>query len=113
MKERTAAFYFSRREESESDKGGGRPWNPQDDNLDRVAEMMMFHDAAGGRQYTGMTHGFQTYAELSEPVLLQRAILFGSIKDVCTQLNIESGSGDVAYDNASTWIRIVLPVEYR
>ncbi len=113
MKERTAAFYFSRREESESDTGGGRPWDPQDDNLDRVAEMLMFHDAAGGRQYTGMTHGFQTYAELSEPVIVHRAILFGSIQGVCTQLKIEGGSGDVAYDYASTWVRIVLPVEYK
>lgn len=113
MTERTSNFYFSRQVREESDKGGGLPWNPQDDNIDRIAEMLMFHRVAGGRGYTGMTHGFLSSTDLSEQVSLRRAILFGKVDNASTELEIESNTGSAEIDQANTWVRIIMPVDAR
>ena len=113
MKERTSSSYFSRRAKTADSKGGSKPWNPQESNIDRIAELMMFFNAANGRQYTGMTHGFQPYVDMSEHLNLRRAVLFGKLEGPTTKLNIDSDMGPPEYDQCRTFVRLVLPVQYK
>ena len=110
-RERTTTFYFSRQQDNGSDKEGGLAWNPQDNNVNRIAEMMMFHESARGREYTSMSNGYQTEIDLSEQVNLNRAILFGHVGDVCTQLNFESDAGTPEFDGSRTVVRLIFPVD--
>ena len=109
-RERTTSSYFSRRVDTESDKGGGLPWRPQEDDIGRIAEMMMFFDAANGRQYTGLSHDFQPFIDLSEQLNLRRAVLFARVDTLGTELDIQCSSSDVEYDQSQTYVRIILPV---
>lgn len=111
MRERTTSSYFSRRVDTESDKGGGLPWRPQEDDIGRIAEMMMFFEAASGPSYTGLSHGFQPFVDLSEQLNLRRAVLFARIDSAGTELDIQCSSSDVEYDQSRTYVRIVLPVK--
>lgn len=110
-RERTTTFYFSRQQENGSDKEGGLAWNSQESSVNRIAEMLMFHEAARGKQYTGMSNGYQSEIDLSEQVNLNRAILFGHLGDICTQLNFESPMGSPEYDNCRTIVRLIIPVD--
>lgn len=110
-RERTASSYFSRRIDTESDKGGGLPWSLQEDNLDRIAEMIMFFDAASGREYTGLTHSFQPFVDLSDQLNMERAILFGTLESAGTELDVDCSSGNVEYDQTQTYVRIIYPVQ--
>ena len=109
-RERTTTFYFSRHQENGSDKEGGLAWNPEDTNINRISEMLMFHESARGREYTSMSNGYQSDLDLSEQVYLNRAILFGRLGDVCTQLNFKSDSGLPEFDQSRTIIRLIIPV---
>ncbi len=113
MRERTASSYFSRRAVTNDSKGGDIPWNPQEDNINRIAEVMMFYDGAGGQRYTRLTHDYQPNLDLTEQLYLQRAILFCQPQDVCTELQIETNAGEIDYDQCRTFMRIVLPVSYK
>ena len=56
---------------------------------------------------------FNLIWDLTEQLYLQRAILFGKMNKVCTQLNIETDADEVEYDQTNTFVRVVLPVEYK
>ena len=111
FREKTCSSYFSRRADTETDKGGSQPWNPEEDDMDRIAEMMMFFELGGGEQYTRLTHDFRPQIDLSELLGFDRAIFFGRLATPATKLNLDSDAGESAYDQSRTYIRIVLPVE--
>ena len=113
MKERTATSYLSRRQDTEDNKGGDIPWDPNEDDIGRIAEMMMFHKSVGGRRFTRLTHGFQPYLDMTEQLYLRRAVLFGEVDNVCTKLEIETDADEIEYDQSLTYVRVVLPVEYK
>ena len=112
MKERTATSYLSRRQDTEDSKGGDIPWDPNEDDIRRIAEMMMFHESVGGRQFTRLTHGYQPFLDMTEHLYLRRAILFGEVDQVCTKLEIKTDADEIEYDQTMTYVRLVLPVEY-
>ena len=62
-RERTASSYLTRRIR-DKEKGVNAPWNPEESRIDRIADVMMFYSAAGGGQYTGLTHGYQNFCLL-------------------------------------------------
>ena len=43
----------------------------------RDMEMLQFHKAAGGEVYTGLTHAYQPYLDLTDHLRTGRAILLG------------------------------------
>lgn len=89
------------------------PWNQADfDNVPRILEMLMFHDAAGGRNYTRLSHRYQTFIDLSPLLRTGRAILMGRSKQTATAI---SRDGKVLldddYDQHWTYYRILIPVQ--
>ena len=81
------------------------PWDQATTDLPRIVRIMMFHQAARGRNYTGLTHRYQPYIDLTGHARLGRAILAGRAAKPFTLLAPE---GD---QTTQTWCRIVFPVE--
>ena len=88
------------------------PWDKASLDVPRILLMMMFHDAARGSSYTGLTNRYQSYLDLTDHVRLGRAVLAGRAPAGVSQL--QSPSGESLVDSADvqswTWYRIVLPV---
>ena len=88
------------------------PWEKDSLDVSRILLMMMFHDAARGSSYTGLTNRYQSYLDLTDHVRLGRAVLAGRAPAGVSQL--QSLSGESLVDSADvqswTWYRIVLPV---
>jgi len=87
------------------------PWNPQDLDVPRIAEIMMFFKAAGGENYTGLAHRYQPYVDLSEHLRLGRAILVGRASAPATTLLLDDEPTDAEYGQRSTFCRVVFPVD--
>jgi hypothetical protein len=108
-RERTATVYLTQRiQEAGEDVSGD--WNPQDMRINRISDLLMFYGAAGGQNYTGLTHGYQRFIDLSEHLYLGRAILVGEIEQLGTEIGLTSESGSANYDSRTTMIRVCLPV---
>ena len=87
------------------------PWNPQDLDVARIVEMMMFFKAAGGENYTGLKHRYQPYIDLSEHLRLGRAILVGRASAPATTLLLDNEPVDADYERRTTFCRVVFPVD--
>ena len=87
-----------------------RPWDPRDKNLTRIADVMMFFEAAGGKTYTGLSHGYISRIDCTALLKLNRAVLVGQLK-AGSQLKINGSDTNELYDSSVTMVRIVLPVE--
>ncbi len=88
------------------------PWNPEDvDDLPRIVEMLMFYDAAGGRNYTRLRHEYQDDIDLSTQLNLERAILVGRAAEPLATLHFANESAQPRFDRRLQIVRIMWPVE--
>ena len=97
---------------SKNDRSDNSPWDPTDTRIRRIADMMMFFDAAGGENYTGLTHDYQPFVDMTNHVELQRAVLIGEIQEPGAMLKINGSKAADQYDQVTTIVRVVFPVEY-
>jgi len=88
----------------------GRPWDQQTSVVPRIMEIMMFYGAAGGESYTGLTHRYQPYVDLSEHRRIDRAILVGRGAAPSSQLMRDGQSLGEYCDRHWTFYRLVFPV---
>jgi hypothetical protein len=87
------------------------PWDPRSVDIPRIMEMVMFHQAAGGRGYVKLTNRYQRSLDLSDHLTAGRAILVGHADHSRAPIfrDDEALSGeDVQH---GTFYRIVFPVE--
>lgn len=90
----------------------GTPWDPADVlDLPRILEMMMFYEAAGGKSYTRLSHDYQSYVDLTDHIRADRAVLLGRCDAPASELTRAGGSLAGNYDQRSTYVRIVFPVD--
>lgn len=70
-------------------------WEPTDfDSPERVAEMLMFHDAVGGTRYTSLEHQPLGFLDLTHLLTRERAMLVGRLDQPLSRITIrESGRG--------------------
>jgi len=114
MTEKDARSFLTRQRKSDTNsaiKSKSVPWDPTSDDLGRVALMMMFHESAGGKAYTGMTNQFHEFIDMTQGAQLDRAILVGTLLDRVTELEIDGESVSDLYDQSLSIVRVVLPVE--
>jgi hypothetical protein len=88
------------------------PWDQASTDVPRIVQMLMFHEAARGTSYTGLTHRYQSYIDLSEHVRLGEAVLVGRAAEPVAHLRsgadaLESPHGVTTW----TWYRLILPVK--
>ncbi len=73
--------------------------------------MLMFHEAAGGENYTRLQHRYQSYLDLSDHLVSGRAILLGQAKEPASEVELDGESMANRYDQRWTFYRVVFPVE--
>ena len=113
LREQTTSSYLNRRSQDADDTNRARkiPWDPTSTRVDRLAEVLMFYAAAGGREYTGLSHAYQPFVDLTDHLQLSRAILVGKVDSLVTPLQIDGQSSEDSYDSANTFVRLIFPVE--
>jgi hypothetical protein len=90
------------------------PWDATSLDVPRIMEMIMFHDAAGGRQYTRLLHRHQRHIDLSSHLNSGRAILVGRAEQPATELLRD---GEALLDRHDvdhrfwTFYRLIFPVQ--
>ncbi len=111
-KEKTLRGMLTRKvQESEKlNRSNNTAWDPTDTKIDRIANMMMFYRAAGGSNYTGLSHNYQPFADMSNNLYLNRAVLVGEVDKQGVELLIDEKSASEKYDQTVTIVRILLPV---
>ena len=87
-------------------KDVSQPWDRKSFDVNRIMQMMMFHKAAGGKNYTSLLHRFQGNLDFSDHLNQERAILVGKVTEPGLPLLAEEG----LKVNAETYIRVLLPV---
>ncbi|MDB5337300.1 MAG: hypothetical protein JWN70_2919 [Planctomycetaceae bacterium] len=85
------------------------PYDPARRDQAYIIRMLTFHQAAGGRDYTGMRHDVLGNFDLSSHLRLGRAVLLGRLKKSSAEWKVD-GTAVVAPDS-QTFVRIVLPVD--
>jgi len=91
----------------EQSKDVSTPWERDSVDVPRIMQMLMFHESARGRSYTGLTHRYQPQIDLSEHIRLGQAILVGRAKQPAAHI---APLTDPADTNSWTWYRVILPV---
>jgi hypothetical protein len=86
------------------------PWDPTDEDVPRILEILMFHKAAGGANYTRLVNRYHGYLDLSEHLTSGNAILFGRSEKPLAEFMINDGETPGSYDHTWTFCRIVFPV---
>ncbi len=109
MREKTIVAYFTRRSK-QGDDDVNTAWDPSDTNLSRILQLMMFHEAIGGRSWCRLTHDFQPSIDLSRQLGLGQAVLTGRMPRVTTRLLVND-EPFASYDKELTMFRVVFPVE--
>ena len=89
-------------------------WDPASrDSLDRLMELMMFHEAATGQNYTSLKHRYQGFLDQSNLLDSDKAILIGKLSKPVSQLQIAASGGkqiDVKQELDQVWCRVIIPV---
>lgn len=111
--EKTLKSILTRKTKKEkSDRSDNSPWNPTDTRVNRIADIMMFFKAAGGNNYTGLTHDYQSFVDMTDHLDLKRAILVGEVDTRGAALKINGKKASDQYDQVTTIVRVIFPVEY-
>lgn len=97
----------------------GEPWR-QDQSvpMERVAEMMMHHQAAGGLRYTSLHHEELGQMDITGLIGADRCVLVGQIRDSALSALLEPSPSSESNPSESdfqqdrlTMVRVVIPVE--
>jgi hypothetical protein len=96
----------------EQTKDVSTPWEQDSVDIPRIMQMLMFHEAARGSNYTGLTHRYQPQIDLSEHIRLGQAVLVGRAEQPAAALRTPSDPSlvDVQQQTHWTWFRVIFPV---
>ena len=85
------------------------PWDPNSLDVPRLLEMMMFHQAAGGENYTLLAHRYEQTIDLSDHLRNGRAILLGQAAKPATRMQFTNHDPPET-SRQWTFCRVVFPV---
>ncbi len=112
LRQKNFRWHLSRQKTLESETET-EPWDPANlEAVDRIAEMLMFHEAVGGSRYTNLENGPLSFLDLSHVLTDDRCILLGRIADPATRFE-SNRSGEPTVEPGGerlTFVRVVLPV---
>jgi hypothetical protein len=99
----------------EQSKDVATPWDKASVDVPRIMQMILFHESARGRSYTGLTHRYQPELDLSEHIRLGQAVLVGRAKQPVSTLTDASSARlvDESHLTSHTWYRLICPVTPR
>jgi hypothetical protein len=86
-----------------------KAYDPSRRDLPYIMRMLSFHQAAGGRDYTGLRNDVLESLDLSQHLRMGRAVLMGRLRKSSAQWNVDGQP--VADPEPMTYVRLVLSVE--
>ncbi len=90
-------------------------WDPAGrDEVDRLLELMMFHQAATGQNYTSLMHRYQPILDHSHLLASDYAILVGRLDSPPSNLKLSFEGMDLTPIHTGidkTWVRILIKVD--
>ena len=87
-------------------------YDPQTIDVSRILEMMMFHQMAGGREYTAdLVNRYLRFCDLSGHLTAGRAILVARAANSGSELTVDGRPVDGPDDQRWVYYRVVLPVQ--
>ncbi|HEV7282695.1 MAG TPA: hypothetical protein VGN57_20990 [Pirellulaceae bacterium] len=102
---------LKRRRSTADNRDETETWDPTHASFERLVEMLMFHQAAGGRDYSAdLGHEYYPQLDLSDRLEYPGAMLVGRIVQPALTVTAEPDVFDAADRRVETWVRIVLPV---
>jgi hypothetical protein len=106
-----AAKHFLSKRPQQSTKDETPPYDFAGFNVPRILEMMMFHEKAGGANYTGLLNRYQQFVDLSGQLELGKAILVGwGPAGAQTQVN-GTALDEIPESRHDTVYRFLIPVQ--
>lgn len=93
-----------------------RPWDASSYEVPIIVRQMMFDEAAGGDRYTGLLNRYQAFADLSDHLQMDQAILVGMVEGrdrsgaIAADLLNGQKSMNGPQDKHWTFYRFVFPV---
>jgi hypothetical protein len=94
---------------------GGRDataaYDVNDSAVERIMEIMLFHEAAGGVRYTRLSNAYQGYLDAGHQLRAGRAVLMGRAAEPATQLLRDGKPLAGPQDQRWTFYRFMLPVD--
>lgn len=116
LRQKNFRWRLTRQQSDEKEVTATTPWSPSDfSDGNRVAELLMFHRAAGGELYTGLRHDVIGDLDLSEALVEDRCILVGRTEKPLFDLEVKRGT-DESQDfitpegSVLSMVRVVMPV---
>ena len=97
----------------EENSSARQRFDPTDtDSVDRLVEIMTFHDAAGGSAYTSMNHDVASHWDTSGVLVADRCVLIGRVKTALSQMRVRIDDQPVTADDDQSfaYVRVVIPV---
>ena len=87
-------------------------YDPLGTDLDALMRMLTFHEAAGGRSYTGLSNTLLSHSDLTSLMRLGRVIVVGRIEFSPATVSVTQGE-DAPFetDRQTTFVRLVIPAE--
>lgn len=118
LRQKNFRWMLSRRQSLEKSNTKTTPWDPSDFNsISRVAEMLLFHQSAGGELYTGLKHQRLGSLDLSHVLVEDRCLLVGRTERPLLEMQLSDqtalNSSESSFTPAGkthSMIRVVLPV---
>jgi hypothetical protein len=89
------------------------PWDPADTNkLDRLLEMIAFHQSAGGSSYTKLYNRYLGSLDCSDIIRLDRAVLLAEVEETSLAWSVKRDSipSQAADGRRKTFVRLIVPV---
>ncbi|WP_084422656.1 hypothetical protein [Rubripirellula obstinata] len=113
LRQKNFRWLLSRQQAIES-SSQTEAWDPgQTNDLRRLAEVLMFHQAVGGTTYTQLKHEPLSHLDLSDALTSDRCILMGRLETSLTNVNVKSTMIDEPIQPGGetlSLLRVVLPV---
>lgn len=116
LRQKNFRWRLTQREVLEKSATKTTPWNPGDfDAIGRIAEMLLFHQSAGGELYTGLRHQHLGELDLSHVLVDTRCMLVGRTEKPLLQMHLSDRTAEnqEAFDPDGvkhSMVRVVLPV---
>lgn len=111
LRQKNFRWQLSRQKALES-SSETEPWDPADTKkLNRIGEIVLFHEAAGGTRYTTLKNGPLADLDLSHVLSDDRCILLGHLSQPATKLQLNDNFEAELPGIRETFMRVVLPVE--
>ncbi|QDV46928.1 hypothetical protein Enr13x_68370 [Stieleria neptunia] len=116
LRQKNFRWRLTRQQSADQSTTATTPWSPSDfSDAKRVAEMILFHRAAGGELFTGLGHHVLGDLDLSELLVEDRCLLMGRTEKPLFELEVkETMDGSAGFiqpgGQVLSMVRVVVPV---